>query len=181
MEILILQSSPHKKGNTVTLIETFVNSIDMNKNNINRYDLNEMQINPCQGCFKCFSGNCCINDDMQMIYPGFTSADLIIFATPIFWWNMNAQMKLLIDRMTALLGPKDSIPVLNGKHVMLFISYKHKETAEATISMFKDFIDWAKIKLNIVEYCSMERHVRECPSKLDEVKNLAEKISKAYS
>ena len=181
MEILIIQSSPHKTGNTVTIVDTFINSIDKNIiNNINRFDLNEMHIKPCQGCFKCSSGHCFINDDMQMIYPRFNSADLIIFATPIFWWHMNAQMKLLIDRMTALLEPDGSIPVLNNKRVVLFITYKHKETAEATTSMFKDFIDWVKVKLNIIEYCSKEHHVRECKMKLDEVKKLAEKINEAY-
>ncbi len=182
MEILILQASPHNNGNTATMVQTFINNFAPNANaRINRFDLNDMRIGPCRGCFKCSSGHCVIDDDMQNIYPKFETADVIVFATPIFWWHMAAQMKLLIDRMTALLGPDDSIPVLHGKHVVLCIAYKHKQTAEATVNMFKDFIAWAKIELDIIEYCSMERHVRECQMKLDEITDLALNIIKANS
>jgi multimeric flavodoxin WrbA len=179
MELLILQASPHKTGNTATMMESFTNVLTRTADvRIHRFDLNDLRISPCRGCFSCSGGRCVIDDDMQTIYPKFETADVIVFATPVFWWHMAAQMKLLIDRMTALLGPDDSIPVLHGKHVVLCITYKHRQTAEAAMNMFKDFIEWAKIKLDIVEYCSMDGHVADCPEKLNEVRKLAEKICK---
>ncbi len=178
MELLILQASPHKTGNIATIVDTFLGSIDKDTK-VNVFNLNEMKINPCQGCFKCQSAKCFIDDDMQLIYPKFHSADIIVFATPIFWWHMNAQMKLLIDRMTALLDTTDSIPALNGKNLVLFVSYKFRKTAEATIQMFNDFIEWAKVKLDVIEYCSAKSHVREDKERLNEVKKLAERITKA--
>ena len=77
--------------------------IEEGTQDVREFWLNDLAIRPCQGCFRCAGESpCIIDDDMQQIYPEFAAADLVVFATPIYWWHMNAQMKLCIDRMTAI-------------------------------------------------------------------------------
>jgi multimeric flavodoxin WrbA len=60
-------------------------------------------------------------DDMQNLYPALEQAEVILFAVPIYWWHMNAQTKLCIDRLTALLSPDDKLPALEGKRIVLVV------------------------------------------------------------
>jgi multimeric flavodoxin WrbA len=109
------------------------------------------------------------------------AADLVVFATPIYWWHMNAQMKLCTDRMTALLAEGDTLPALTGKHVALVVTYSFRDCAEATKGMFRDFVDWINVKLDVIEYCSREEHVSRCESKLEEAFGLGQRLAQEWT
>jgi len=184
VQVLVLQSSPRKNGNTAVLVERFLAGLveggthDVCARDVHEFWLNDLDIRPCQGCFLCVGeSSCIIDDDMQQIYPEIVAADLVVFATPIYWWHMNAQMKLCIDRMTALLGEGDTLPALTGKHVVLVVTYNFEDCAQATKGMFKDFVDWIDVKLDVIEYCSREEHVSGCESKLKEAFDLGQKLA----
>jgi hypothetical protein len=87
-------------------------------------------------------------------------------------------MKLCIDRMTALLAEGDTLPALTGKHVVLVVAYNFENCAQATKGMFKDFEDWIDVKLDVIEYCSREKHVSECESKLGEAFDLGRELAR---
>jgi multimeric flavodoxin WrbA len=179
MNILILQGSPKKNGNTATLAKKFREGLvgGGRKMDITEFWLNDLAIKPCQGCFLCAGKpRCVIRDDMQRIYPAVESSQLLVFAVPIYWWHLNAQTKLCIDRFTALLSPDDKIPALAGKHIVLIISYNFRSCAECTIKMFEDFIEWAGVRLDILEHCAKEGHVSSVPAKLQEAYRLGETI-----
>ena len=143
--------------------------------------LDDINIRPCQGCFRCAEeSSCIVDDDMQRIYPEIVAADLVVFATPIYWWHMNAQMKLCVDRMTALLAGGGTLPALAGKHVVLVVTYRFENCARATKDMFKDFEDWIDVKLDVIEYCSREAHVSECESKLEEAFDLGQRLAQEW-
>jgi len=119
---------------------------------VHEFWLDDINIRPCQGCFRCAEeSSCIVDDDMQRIYPEIVAADLVVFATPIYWWHMNAQMKLCVDRMTALLAGGGTLPALAGKHVVLVVTYRFENCARATKDMFKDFEDWIDVKLDVIE------------------------------
>ena len=188
MKVLVLQASPRKNGNTAALVERFLagliegGSRDVRARDVHRFWLNDLDIRPCQGCFRCAGEpSCVIDDDMQRIYPELVAADLVVFATPIYWWHMNAQMKLCIDRMTALLAEGDTLPALTGKHIVLVVTYNFRDCAEATKGMFKDFEDWIDVKLDVIEYCSREAHVSKCESKLEEAFGLGQKLAQEWN
>jgi multimeric flavodoxin WrbA len=188
MQVLVLQSSPRKNGNTATLVERFLAGMvaegthDVRARDVREFWLNDLDIRPCQGCFRCAGeSSCIIDDDMQQIYPEIVAADLVVFATPIYWWHMNAQMKLCIDRMTALLEEGDTLPALTGKHVVLVVTYNFEDCARATKGMFKDFVDWINVKLDVIEYCSREGHVSGCESKLKEAFDLGQKLAQEWA
>lgn len=103
MFVLGLQGSPRLKGNTSILLSTFLNEAERLGAYTRQIDVASMDIVPCQECGICErDGYCPINDDMQQIYPLLRSADLIVMATPIFFYGATAQMKALIDRSQAM-------------------------------------------------------------------------------
>lgn len=63
-----------------------------------------MDIHPCMGCMACKkkSDGCIQHDDMEEIYPAVRDADVLVFATPMYWWNVSGPLKTAIDRLFAL-------------------------------------------------------------------------------
>ncbi|HPS57045.1 MAG TPA: flavodoxin family protein [Spirochaetota bacterium] len=103
MKVAAFLGSPKKKGNTAALLDSVLKGINETADVENEYFfLHDMKISPCNGCDACKkadSTGCVIKDDMGLIYAALRKADIIILATPIYWWSVTAQMKLMIDRM----------------------------------------------------------------------------------
>jgi len=107
IKILGLFGSPRRGGNTDLLLEEVLKGAQSQGAEIERIFLSQLNISPCQECRKCeIFGNCVINDEMQDIYPKLTKANFIILASPIFFYNVTAQTKILIDRCQALWARK---------------------------------------------------------------------------
>ncbi|MBN1440732.1 MAG: flavodoxin family protein [Anaerolineales bacterium] len=171
MNILILQGSPNKKGNTAALAKSCLEGILSRHPDaaVAEFWLNDLSIRPCQACFQCRGkARCVIQDDMQLIYPALEAADLVLFAVPIYWWHLNAQTKLCLDRFTALLSPDDKLPALEGKTVVLVVSYNYESCAECTIKMFEDFKSWIGITLEVVRHCAKDGPASSLPQKMRE-------------
>ena len=85
------------------------------------YNLASLDIKGCDACRKCQEHGCCIiDDDMQNLYREIQTADAIVLGTPIYLWQMTAQTKLLIDRLTAFLKPNFSSRLDNKKLILVF-------------------------------------------------------------
>ncbi len=103
MFVLGLQGSPRTEGNTTVLLSTFLTEAERLGASTRHLDVARKNISPCQECSTCEkNGFCPIDDDMQQIYPLLRQADIIVMATPIFFYGPTAQMKALIDRSQAL-------------------------------------------------------------------------------
>jgi Multimeric flavodoxin WrbA len=123
-KIVILNGSPHKTGKTMTLVNEVSNAIKDKALEIKTYDLNTMQISGCQGCYGCKkTGKCVIKDDMQSIYEDINNADGVIFATPVFFWQMTAQLKLTIDRLFAYFKQDYSSFLSPNKKALLLATF----------------------------------------------------------
>lgn len=91
--------SPRKDGNTDLLLQEAIKGIESSGLTVKTFRLNLMNIKPCQNCGGCDkTGECIIDDDMTEIYPEIRTADRIILASPIFFFTVSAQTKILIDR-----------------------------------------------------------------------------------
>ncbi len=104
MKVLSVMGSPNKKGNTATLVEEYLKGVKekYNEVDINSVFLQEKQIEGCRGCDSCKRGNmrkCIIKDNMNELIELVISSDVIVLSTPIYWWNMSAQLKTFIDRL----------------------------------------------------------------------------------
>jgi len=103
MFVLGLQGSPRKDGNTATLLTSFLAETERLGARTHNLPVAEKKITPCRGCRTCErEGFCPLKDDMEEIYPLLWRADLIVMATPVFFYGPPAQMKALIDRSQAL-------------------------------------------------------------------------------
>jgi len=103
MFVIGLQGSPRDKGNTSALLSEFLSEAERLGAHTQRLDVARMNISPCLECGTCDEkGYCPIDDDMQQIYPLLRSADIIVMATPIFFYGPTAQIKACIDRSQAL-------------------------------------------------------------------------------
>jgi len=100
--VLILSSSPRKKGNSNALCDRFMEGAVEAKHQVEKVVLAEMKINYCTGCYACKrNGRCAQKDDMAQILDSMTAADVIVMATPVYFYTMCAQMKTVIDRTIA--------------------------------------------------------------------------------
>ena len=91
--------SPRKDGNTELLLKETIKGIEASGIKVKTFNLNLMDIKPCQDCGGCENtGECTIDDDMSKIYPEIRAADRIILASPIFFFALSAQTKIMIDR-----------------------------------------------------------------------------------
>ncbi|MCJ7683885.1 MAG: NAD(P)H-dependent oxidoreductase [Desulfobacteraceae bacterium] len=103
MFVLGLQGSPRVKGNTSILLSTFLGEAERLGARTEYLDVAKRNISPCQECGVCEQkGFCPIDDDMQEVYLLLRHADLIVIATPVFFYGVTAQLKALIDRSQAL-------------------------------------------------------------------------------
>lgn len=99
MKIVVLTGSPHKNGTSNTLVGEFIKGAEENGHEITRFDTPFLNIHPCTGCNYCgMDGNCVFNDDMPKILDTILDSDMIVFATPIYYFGFSAQIKSAIDR-----------------------------------------------------------------------------------
>lgn len=104
-KIVILNGSPRKNGNTSALVKAFTRGAKSAGNSVIEFFLDSMNIHGCKGCFGGHSSKeypCVQKDDMNKIYPAVKECDVIVLATPLYYWNMSGQIRTAIDRLFAL-------------------------------------------------------------------------------
>ena len=107
LKVLGLFGSPRRGGNTDLLLEETLKGSETEGAEVERIHLSDFTITPCKECHGCDqTGNCVILDDMEKIYPKLIEADIIILASPIFFYGITAWAKALIDRSQALWARK---------------------------------------------------------------------------
>lgn len=103
-KVLILSSSPRKGGNSDTLCDKFLEGAKSAGNEVEKIFLKDKKINYCTGCGFCNTNDytaCSQKDDAAEILDKMVAADVIVLATPVYFYTMCAQMKTLIDRCCA--------------------------------------------------------------------------------
>ncbi len=101
--ILILNSAARKNGNTADLIRAFTEGAMENNNDVKEIYLADKNIHTCLGCTSCTKngGNCIQKDDMTQVYSGMEWADVIVFASPLYFNSITGLLKMVNDRMFA--------------------------------------------------------------------------------
>ena len=99
MNILILSGSPRKGGNTELLTEAFAKGA-VEHHHVEIVSVRDVKVNPCLGCNACFKtdGICAQKDDMPVIYEKMNQADMLVIASPVYFYGISAQLKAVIDR-----------------------------------------------------------------------------------
>jgi len=104
MEIVAICGSPRRNGNTATLIEALLEGAREAGAATTRFDAARMSIGDCdadRACLESAEATCILQDDMQQIYQALRRADAWVFGTPVYFWNVAAPLKRVIDRLYA--------------------------------------------------------------------------------
>jgi multimeric flavodoxin WrbA/protein-tyrosine-phosphatase len=149
MFILGLQGSPRKKGNTDILLSAFMDTARENGAETCIIDVYKQKINPCIECSICEKkGLCSIQDEMsQKIYPLLRRADIVVLASPIFFYNVTAPLKALIDRTQTFwsrkyrLNMEDPRRKIRKGFLLAIGATKGKTLFQGTIATAKYFFD----------------------------------------
>ena len=102
MRVMIVNGSPRKGGYTAELVERFSNGVASAKGTVETVRLCEKKIAPCVGCFKCWvdhPGKCVFSDDMEGILETYLRSDVIVLATPTYYFSFSALMKIFFERL----------------------------------------------------------------------------------
>ena len=104
-KIVILNGSPRKNGNTSALVKALTQGAEHAGHTVTEFFLDRMNIHGCKGCFGGHSSQACPcvqKDDMAQIYPAVKESDVVVLATPLYYWNMSGQLRTAVDRLFAL-------------------------------------------------------------------------------
>jgi len=136
--ILVLEGSP-RKGNTSVVTDWVLAGMGKG-NKVTRVKLCELNIHPCQECFTCTdskkAAGCAQDDDMVELYDKMIDADLVLWTSPIFCWNVTGQTKMALDRTFALLTGED---LLKGSEWALVLTAGGDafDGADLAVEMFR--------------------------------------------
>ena len=147
MNVIAFLGSPREGGNTELLLREAVRGVEDSGYTVTIFNLNVMEISPCQNCGGCEeTGVCVFEDDMVSISEAIRNADRIIIASPIFFFNVSAQAKIMIDRCQSFWCEKYLLkkPIPEGPHgrkgLLLLVGGQKREIgiqcAEATAKAF---------------------------------------------
>lgn len=105
MNILVIESSPHKNGSSNLLAEHFIRGAEEAGHKVTVFDAARASLHPCFACDACgMSGQCCQKDDMAGLREQILETDMMVLVTPLYYFGMSAQLKTVIDRFYSFNG-----------------------------------------------------------------------------
>lgn len=137
-KVLILSGSPRKGGNSDILCDEFMKGAEESGNTVEKIRVAEKKIGYCRGCYACKrTGICAIKDDMAEILQKMIDADVIVLASPVYFYSIDAQLKAVIDRTVARW-----LEVKNKEfYYIMTAADGEKESLETTLACFRGYAD----------------------------------------
>ncbi len=144
MKVVILQGSPNLKGSTAILAEEFSRGAREAGHEVVRFDLSRMNVRPCTGCVACgYEGPCVQKDDTAKIRSALLSSDMVVFATPLYYYGMSAQLKTTIDRFCAY---NSSLHARHLKSALLTVAWNADDwTFEALEAHYRTLVRYINL------------------------------------
>jgi multimeric flavodoxin WrbA len=140
MKLSVFLGSPRPNGNTDTLADKIVDGARSAGVETESAAIRNLDIHPCTGCDRCWKNGkpCVFSDDMTELYARIGRADVLLFATPVYWYGPTAIMKAFIDRLVVFNRPQGK-PSIEGKSAILVSAYEEEgpEAAEPLVKMFE--------------------------------------------
>lgn len=145
MRIVVLQGSPNLNGSTSLLVESFSKGAIESGHEIKRLDIANLAINPCTGCISCgYEGICVQDDDNEMVRNEILNSDMIVFATPLYYYGMTAQLKAVVDRFCSY---NSSLHNKKLKSALLAVAWNSEDwTFDALESHYNTLVKYCNFK-----------------------------------
>ena len=156
MKIVLLTGSPHRHGASNMLADRFAEGAQEAGHEVYRFDCASASVHPCIGCDSCRkedSKGCVFRDDMPELNPKLLEADAIVFASPIYYFGLSAQIKTVIDRFYA-----NNTALMGGKKCALLLAagdpYEHNmEGARLTFELMAHYLQWDIVDMVFGDGC----------------------------
>lgn len=145
MNILILTGSPRPNGNSNTLAERFAEGAKAAGHTVTRLDAAQLDIHPCVACEHCHngSGTCVFHDGFAEIRRAIAKADALVFAAPVYYFGLPAQLTAAIDRFYAC---GDDLDIPKKAALIVTLADTDPDTAAAAVLQFRktaEYVGWA--------------------------------------
>lgn len=144
MEILVLNGSPRPHGNTSSMIEAFADGAQQSGHKVSVVNVCQKKIAGCLACEYCHTkgkGVCIQKDDMQEVYPLLEKAEMIVIASPVYYFSFTGQLQCAINRIYALDKPKKL------KKAALFLSSESNHVYCGAIYEYQNaFLNYLKLE-----------------------------------
>ncbi len=137
-KVLILSGSPRKNGNSDLLCNEFAKGAMEAGHEVEKIRVAEKNIGYCRGCYACKdTGECIIRDDMAEVLQKMIDADVLVLASPVYFYSIDAQLKAVIDRTVARW-----LEVKNKEfYYIVTAADEGKASAETTVGCFRGYAD----------------------------------------
>ena len=144
MKMVVLQGSPNKKGSTFILADCFRQGAEAAGHTVEFIDVAHARIHPCTGCVHCgYEGPCVQKDDVESIRKKILDGDMLVFASPLYYYGMSAQLKILIDRFCAF---NSSMQRKHMKSALLTVAWNSDSwTFEALEAHYKTLVRYLNL------------------------------------
>lgn len=120
-----MNGSPRQKGNTSALVKAFTEGAESVGHTVTEFFLGGMDIHGCKGCFGGHSSKecpCVQHDDMDKIYPVVKDSDVVVLASPLYYWTMSGQLRTALDCLFALEEGDGNLLRGNGRSSVLLMA-----------------------------------------------------------
>lgn len=120
-KILVVNGSPRRGSNTDALVESFKKGCEKSENSVKVFVPSSDPVQGCRGCDRCWSkGEACIFDDgLRRLSPMFEWADMLMLATPLYYFGFSSQLKAVIDKMYPYISPLRKAEMKIAESVLL--------------------------------------------------------------
>lgn len=144
-KVLVVTGSPRRNGNSCTLAEQFIRGAQEAGHEVSRFDAGLSTVRPCTACNHCgMNGQCILDDDdFGSVRERIVEADAILFASPVYYYNISTQIKAVMDRFYAING---RIHVHKRSAFILTLANSDMERVQPIIDFFRkglyDYLGW---------------------------------------
>ena len=182
-KICILNGSPRSNGNTKELIKSFTRGAEAAGHEVTCFDLQKMDIHGCLGC--CKGGKekdspCVQKDDMSRIYPVYEKSDIVVLASPMYYWGISGQLKCGFDRLFAVAELTPNYENPKKDCILLMASEGNTESNFAPVRAFYEgltsHLGWKNIGVVYAGGNMETGDILNKPQQLEEAEKLGKSI-----
>ena len=167
MKITILNGSPRKE-NTAAMVDAFAEGAKAAGHEVEILHVGRMKIAGCLGCEYCHTkgeGKCVQRDDMDKVIPAYQDADMVVYASPIYYFDMTAQLSAAIQRIYSIGKPP------KAKKAALLVSSGAKGSEAGAVATYKAMVGY--MGMEDAGICALAGDENKAPEKLAAIRDFA--------
>ncbi|WP_026892412.1 flavodoxin family protein [Lacrimispora aerotolerans] len=176
MNVLVVTGSPRRNGNTEIMADTFAQSAKAAGHDVTVRNLSTLKVGPCLACQYCFThdGVCVQTDDMSHLLKDIEETDMLVLASPIYWFDVSAQTKAFVDRMYAF--AKKGFRIRSIAMLLNSGGDNVYDAAEAQLNAICSYLKWEN--KGVIKISGMtEKGSMNHTDRLDSVREFAANLS----